>query len=79
MYYQSLTRFAPEFCKKNIKPRFPFSILRSQFSLEAASRRHASVACFARSEIFLGRLTVGRARPHCNAASASGLQRFRNR
>ena len=37
--------------------------------LEAACRRHASVACFARSDIFPRRVPVGQARPHCAAAS----------
>ena len=32
-------------------------------------RRLLIVACFARSNLFLRRVTVGRARPHCNAAS----------
>ena len=36
---------------------------------EAACRRHVFVACFARSDIFVRRVTVGQARPRCVAAS----------
>ena len=72
----------PRISQKKIRPHFPFSILRFQFSLEAA-RRRLLVACFARSDVFLRRVTVGHGcvfcntwgslthepRPHCNAAS----------
>ena len=37
--------------------------------VEAACRRHVFVACFARSDIFVRRVTVGQARPRCVAAS----------